>query len=307
LRIIIFTLLFSGVVFAQSPGTEHLNLCLPDTVSANLESSWKQGEHGTCIKLVCVQPRSQFRRERCYRKRSSEEPNTVVISNADELPNGYMLKGISLILGPTLDCYDECKPESRKFLMFTLRPKQGLERKSCHSCLAKLPIYVDDTSYKLPETGQMLFAGSKCWDVCHYKAGQFLDQRILSESCRQCVGLDGLSPEKFKHVQTKSGECIEIDDLGDSRSVASGACAGANPLYTTEFKKITTEKITGFMSSSIESNCLEVDESSGGKVFRRAMDDEFCITEAVNDSGRSGSKESAASKAITPKASGSRQ
>lgn len=256
-------------------------ICDTDQGTATLLNNWKK-ESATkyCAEVRCVNASDSFNRIRCFAKRDHMGENKLVIITTDLRSASMKSRGEMLTINAQEPCFDFCKPEKGM-----LKIKKGLERESCVECLKersltyKEPVFID-----YPEIGKPLEKNTKCYYQCVDKDGPIQKERILSPECISCVGLNGIAPEKFEYLQTKSGKCFEVDKDKRILSIDKISCQKAgNDLLLTYYNSVKTFSEWIFNQPS---TCYELDEATGGLMFKEMTKASHCEFSSIDDSDR---------------------
>lgn len=278
--IIVLILAFSHSVFGQAVLAQFI---CGNGAQSTLVEAWKETRpHRYCSKANCTVSGSSFTRTRCVNQFEDLVPqNAFFISNTDSytspsVRNETFTERVTLAYDH--QCFQSCRPE--RGMMGT---KAGFQRRTCVDCFKRLTPEVRN-SISYPELGGLtLERQTKCWYACHDQEGQIKNERILSESCKQCIGLGGFMPESFQYLRTIEGQCFEIDHENRRWPVNASMCSNRSNLLTTQYEiyKTLFELATGRPG-----NCVERDDKTWGLIYRVRVAATNCEGEHVNQSDR---------------------
>ncbi|MFP5492802.1 MAG: hypothetical protein ACLGG0_14970 [Bacteriovoracia bacterium] len=275
LTILAFTIMFSQFSWADTARV----ICGKDAAFAKLERDWKfnKKENSHCASAHCPYPDGSMIRQQCItRFEHHTHDNQIAITFRDSY-QGHQVSGVKSrvafeLINKDDACFESCKPEQKgKKVIF------GIDRKPCVECLKQKTAaeMIDTLNY--PELEKPIVSGTKCYSLCSDKPGPFSAVRVLSPECTSCV------KERFYFIVSKSGACMEVDSEKKMRMVNKNLCQAPNEIEFTEyrFKQSFWQSFTGDAG-----DCHEVDIATGGNIFSRPTQQEYCNDKAVNDTDR---------------------
>ena len=292
-------LFFSTFLQAE---TSVLNLCghsgPQNTVTSPLT---KQGKNEWCFTGVCAENGKNFEKQKCLKQIEENgelHENAFAVSYREfhSEPGVSSNKGYASFyrLYPGDSCFEQCRPEGKKFLGMNTGKKLGIEKEECVKCMIKLPVKTEE-SYEVKGPNVTVYQGQKCFELCRLPMGDYLDHRPYSNECLSCVGTAGFKP-KTEHLQNKAGECFEFRDgqyQGVSK-VPEWLCKEDANLYFTYYSK-SSKFAVGTLFFKQPQKCYEMDEKSRGDYYNRQIAMTYCDNESVDSSQRGSRKESPAS------------
>lgn len=260
-------------------------ICEPGVAPVRIASGWKaeksKKHDQVCASAICKNDKLEYERIKCIREQVKGQENTVVVSYTSLISQSNSFKSMSSVEWHTINkedqCFDACKPGKQGS-----KTVAGLERESCMECFQNRG-YRGKEDLNYPEIGKMIDAGSKCYKACQDKPGPIVSERVLSIECQQCVGFNKANKEQFYYVLTQKGECLEIDKNLVRYKVKEEVCKKAPGLIHTYYAKGKT--IQSWVSGG-ESHCNELDEETGGQIFKARVLLSKCEASSINDADR---------------------
>lgn len=274
--LVVLALVFTMPLFASDTARV---ICGKDAAFARLKEDWKfnKKENSYCASAHCPYPDGSMWREQCIKRSEHHtQENQITISHRDHYQSSQK-SGVSSRVAYELinkddACFETCKPEAKdKKILY------GIDRKSCVECLKQKTAAELTDTLNYPELEKPIVSGTKCYSLCADKPGPFSAVRVLSVDCLSCV------KERFYFIVTKSGACMEVDRDKRMRMVDKNLCQAPNELEFTayQFKKSFWQSLAGD-----KGDCNEVDIATGGEIFSRLVESEYCDDKAVNNTDR---------------------
>lgn len=258
-----------------------------------LVSPWDYSKkEGICIEIKCATDETRMERKRCFKE--GNHPNTIALHIDDRTwgpdSNGYHGTFQEIVLVPGEKCFEECRPVERRTFGIKRKDQYGIDRESCRQCFAQRSELTREEIYYIPEVEKTLYKGMKCHHLCQFEKGEFSDKREFSVDCQKCVGMNGHEPETFQYLLNKKGTCYEVDSDDKRRSLAQRFCQGEDAPILTQYEDGSSFSFQVYFLGR-DPKCYEVDEKTGGRIYKREVSGDHCQEEAVDDSERGSGKD----------------
>ncbi len=278
---------FLVLVLNAQAGDFAQELCGSDAKESKLVSGWKKKEGKYCSQVACKIGNRDIQREKCFYQKEYENEVTVTYNDSFHGPEttGYEGKAEFVQLYENDSCFDACRPMKKKLLGLKLKDEVGLDRESCRQCFEARDHKKYDDSIHYKEIGKRLYPSEKCYQLCKDPKGPFVLERKPTVECQQCVGLNGFTAEAFEYMLVNDGTCFEIDKDNTKRKVPNHFCAPHDGIILTYYKSGSPYTLsTIFMKK--KPICQELDEKTGGVLYKKGVDSSYCETAAMDNSDR---------------------
>ncbi len=288
----------STLVFAADPplGSYPIDEVCSREQTRELVQDWKwkknsSNEREFCMRFTCRGANEAREVERCLRNMGPQNVIGILTQQSIHSPDSYRSVGNyeKLVLDPRDQCFDACRPREEGSGLFGKEQRFGVEREACRVCVIRHKPASGLRSFREPTSGRELIRGTSCYRACAPQEGDYaatVPQEQQSR-CEACVaGLD--APKRFRYLLNQSGHCFEYDSSEQAtvgHIVESVACQ-RDDVLTTVFEKKSGGFFESFFAGVRAGECLEVDESTQGKVYKRSVSMDFCLSAAVSDSDR---------------------
>lgn len=277
----LITIILFSISFTSFATDTAQIICGKNFTTVKLVDDWEHSKKkgGYCAKAECS---PSITREHCFvRKEHETGENMVRIILQDHYrevnKSGVRTYGNhAVVIGKDDACFKACSPEKAG-------GKSGLEKKSCVECFKTRSFADYDGSINYPEIGKKLEKGTKCYFLCVDKPGPFKSERILPKECQTCVGVNGFVAESFEYLQTRHGQCFEVDQDNKRKEVDKRLCKEASQLLLTEYDSSQTPYQFIFNKPG---DCYEVDSKTGGLIYQAARSPSLCESLNINNSDR---------------------